>query len=72
MLAGVRKGGPAQQAGLRKGDIVTHFDGVRIQNLYDLTEVLRGCAPGDVVDVEFLRGDRTFKTKATLVRRRPR
>ena len=69
-LTGVRKGSPAEQAGLRKGDTVVEFNGLKIENLMDYTVALRQCAPGDAVAVRFERGEAQITTTATLTRRK--
>lgn len=71
-LSGVRKGSPADRAGVRAGDVIVRFNGVRTQSLQDFTQVLRDLAPGDEVEVEVLRGGETVKTRATLEKREDR
>ena len=39
-LSGVVKGGPAEQAGLQGGDIITELAGKKIENIYDYTYAL--------------------------------
>jgi Tol biopolymer transport system component len=51
----VRKGGPAEAAGLRAGDVIVEMDGKAIDNLYDMTFVLRDHHPGDVIRIAVLR-----------------
>jgi Tol biopolymer transport system component len=54
-LAGVRAGGPADKAGLQEGDIVVHFAGVEIKNIYDYTFALGGVKVGEPVEIAVLR-----------------
>jgi hypothetical protein len=68
-FADVREGSPAQKAGLKAGDVLIKFDSKPIENLYDFTFALRSHMPGDVVEVEVVRGDRTLKAKVTLEKR---
>ncbi|MBI2822792.1 MAG: M20/M25/M40 family metallo-hydrolase [Acidobacteria bacterium] len=65
----VQPDSPAYKAGLRGGDILTKFDGKPIDNLYDFTFALRSHAPGETVEVEYIRGDATIKAKVTLGKR---
>lgn len=55
----VTKGGPAEQAGLAKGDIIVSIDGKPATDLklYDVREMLRNSAPGTAVKLRFKRGD---------------
>jgi hypothetical protein len=69
-FADIRPGSPAAKAGLRAGDILTEFDGKRIQNLYDFTYALRAKRPGQEVLVKVLRGDQTIEAKVLLTERR--
>ena len=69
-FADIRPGSPAAKAGLRAGDILTEFDGKRIQNLYDFTYALRAKQPGQEVLVKVLRGDQTIEAKVLLTARK--
>ena len=46
--------GPAYQAGIRKGDIITHIDGVEVNTNTKLKTILYGHKPGDVIKVRFV------------------
>ena len=46
-LAGVRPGGPADQAGLQRGDWVVELSGREVRDIYDLMYVLREVKPGE-------------------------
>ena len=46
-LAGVRPGGPADQAGLQRGDWIVELSGREIRDIYDLMYVLREVKPGE-------------------------
>ena len=69
-FADIRPGSPAAKADLRGGDILTEFDGKKIQNLYDFTYALRAKKPGQEVLVKVLRGDQTIEAKVLLTERR--
>jgi serine protease Do len=51
------RGGPAELAGLRPGDLITNIDGVPIRTANDLTSLLDQRYPGDVIEVNWI--DRT-------------
>lgn len=73
-IVGVSPGGPAEQAGLRPGDVLVAIDGKPLKRAGDQTpaaqvvEHLREVEPGTTVKVDYLRGDKrqsvTVKTKA--------
>jgi predicted metalloprotease with PDZ domain len=55
LLLEVVGGGPAESAGLRAGDVVTHVAGDAVGDPGDILEALDGHAPGDEVPVEYVR-----------------
>lgn len=54
-LAGVAPSGPAETAGLRRGDTIVEVDGRRIENLYDYTYALEALRVGIPARVTVLR-----------------
>ena len=69
---GVRLGevvatGPAAEAGLRTGDVVTSFDRRPLSEPTDLIALVRKTAPGEVVEVTYKRGSTSHDAAVTLV-----
>lgn len=60
-IMNVEPGGPADQAGLRRGDVVVEFAEVTIMSMDDLVAAVRGSAIDRSVPVRALRGDRIKK-----------
>ena len=56
LLSGVRSGGPAEQAGLRRGDRIVELAGREVRDIYDLMYVLQEAKPGDLTTVVVERG----------------
>ncbi|MEV5568610.1 trypsin-like peptidase domain-containing protein [Spirillospora sp. NPDC052269] len=54
--APVTKGGAADRAGLKPGDVITKVDGRPIENASDLIATIRSRAPGNVIKVSYLPG----------------
>ena len=50
-LSGVIAGGPAEQGGLRKGDVIVELAGRRVENIYDYTYAIEALKVGETVDV---------------------
>jgi Zn-dependent M28 family amino/carboxypeptidase len=69
LLSGVRSGSPAEQAGIKGGDVIVKFDGVRIDNIYDYTFALRSRKPGQQVRITVQREGKEVDLLATLGRR---
>jgi serine protease Do len=59
----------AHSAGLLNGDIITSLDGVQMLDVSDLVNIIRRHRPGDVVKIEYLRGNKAGSTKASLAGR---
>src|SRR3954454_76033 len=64
--ASVVAGGPADQAGLQSGDIITAVDGTALDGAHPLDMVMSQHAPGDAVTLDVLRGGQTVKISVTL------
>jgi Do/DeqQ family serine protease len=50
--------GGADQAGLEKGDVITHLNGIEVNSLSQLLEVVGQYRPGDMVSVDVKRDNR--------------
>ena len=68
-ITGVRAGSPAEQAGLKGGDVITAIGDKRIANLYDMTDALRSRRPGDTVVVVTRRDGVEHRATAILGKR---
>ncbi len=64
-LAGVRAGSPADKAGLRNGDIIIHFAGQKIANVYDYTYALDAARAGQPTPVVILREGKEVELSVT-------
>ncbi|HET7683927.1 MAG TPA: trypsin-like peptidase domain-containing protein [Marmoricola sp.] len=62
----VEQGGPADQAGLKSGDVITKVDGAVIDGSESLVATIRGHRPGDEVEITYLRGKDTKTVTVTL------
>jgi len=68
-LMGVRPGSPADQGGLKAGDVIVEFGGVAVKDLYSYTDALYTHKPGDVVKVVVLRGTQRVELMVTVGKR---
>ena len=66
LLSGVREGGPASAAGIKGGDLLTKMGDVKLNNIYDFVFALRKFAPGDSVEVHYIRDGQEQITHAVL------
>jgi len=69
ILSDVYPGSPAEKAGLRPGDVVTHLNGERMHNGREL-DVNLYPELGSIATLSVVRGDSTFETGVRVVRER--
>jgi len=70
LLGGVIGGGPAEQAGLQKGDVIIEIAGQSITNIYDYTYALELLKIGQPTKVIYLRGKERRETMLTPAARK--
>jgi serine protease Do len=62
----VVEGSPADRAGLREGDIITHVDGITVDGDDPLDEILTQYRPGETVSLRVLRGEEVVDLQMEL------
>ncbi len=65
-LDGTSPGGPAEKAGLLRGDVIVGFGAIEIGGMGDYMYALNAHKPGDVVTVRFLREGALETAQVTL------
>ncbi|MDA1180116.1 MAG: M20/M25/M40 family metallo-hydrolase, partial [Planctomycetota bacterium] len=60
-LSGVAKGGPAEKAGVRAGDVIVELAGKKIENIYDYTYAIEALRLGRGTKIQVRRGDATLE-----------
>lgn len=65
LVAQPQRGGPAEQAGLKSGDVITAVDGAKIDGPRDLARKIAALGPGKTAELTFLRNgsEKTAKLK---------
>ncbi len=71
-ITSVTTGGPADDAGLQAGDIVTAVDGQPMNDSTDLSTYVNSKAPGDKITMTVKRNGQTQKIDAVLADRPPK
>lgn len=66
MVTGVVKDSPAAAAGLRRGDIITGFDGNPVEDETDLLSFIYARQPGDKAELKYYRDGKELKAEAKL------
>ena len=62
----INSGSPAEEAGLRKGDVITHVNGTRVADGNALIVAIRTHQPGETIEFTVTRGSEQRKVKVTL------
>jgi 2-alkenal reductase len=65
-VAQVGSGTPADEAGIKEGDVILAIDGQNIDAQNSFAEILFNHKPGDTVDVDLQRGDQQLTVQVTL------
>jgi len=55
-------GGPAEESGLMRGDIITEFNGKTVSSYTDLENAISSCSAGDSVTIKIYRSGRFYST----------
>jgi serine protease Do len=55
LVADVTAGGPAEEAGIKRGDVIVSFDGEEIKEMHDLPYIVASTPVGEKVTVEIIR-----------------
>ena len=66
LLSGVRSGGPADLAGLQRGDRIVELAGREVRDIYDLMYVLQEAKPGEETTVVAERADGRIRLDITF------
>ncbi len=64
-ISGASKDSPAAQAGLQENDVITEFDGVKIENIYDYVYTLQSVKPNVETTMKINRGGQAKEVKIT-------
>lgn len=63
----ILKGGPADKAGIRAGDLITHFEGKEITTAEELIVAVRAQEVGDTIKLRYFRNGKSTEVSLTLV-----
>ncbi len=65
LLSGVAKGGPADKAGVKGGDVIVKLAGKAIENIYDYTYAIEALKAGQEVELVVTRDGKEVTMKVT-------
>ncbi|MBB5131999.1 putative serine protease PepD [Thermocatellispora tengchongensis] len=69
LVGSVSSGGPAEQAGIRQGDVITKIGDQNVTGADDVIGTVRGHKAGDKVSVTYVRDGQTHTVTVTLAER---
>lgn len=65
-VAEVVPGGPADRAGIKTGDFITHFNGQEVENSHELPTLVGRLAPGVEATVNFIQQGKNYERRVLL------
>lgn len=66
LIESVYPGSPAEQAGMKAGDVIVEFDGKAVSKFADLFGAVENAEPGDEVSLKVRRGEETLELNMTI------
>ena len=66
VVQNVVDGGPASEAGIKRGHIITEFNGIKITDYTVLTDAIAQCTPNEVITVVVYESGRYYSTSLTV------
>ena len=69
VISGILKGGPADKAGLKPGDVITQINDTEIENVAHLLNTVSQVLPGKKISVKGIRDNKAFSAEATVAQR---
>jgi serine protease Do len=71
LVTGVTTGGPAEKAGVKKGDVIVSFDGIPLEGVNDFRNRLATGRIGKTVEIGLLRKGETVAVQASIAAYKP-
>lgn len=69
IVNGIAKSGPADKAGIKPGNVITHINETEIKNTRHLLNLVSEIKPGNTLSIKGINQKGTFSSKATVIQR---
>ena len=69
IVNGIAKSGPADNAGIKPGNVITHINNIEIKNSRHLLNLVSEIKPGNTLSIKGINLKGTFTTEATVIQR---
>jgi len=66
LVAAVERDGPAERAGIAPGDVIVRFGNKEVRHAMDVTGIVLGAEPAQLVPIDFIRNGRRSTVEARL------
>lgn len=66
LVSDVIEGSPAEKAGIQRGDVIIEYEGKKIDEPYQLRNMVANTEPGREVELKIIRGNRPIVKKVTI------
>jgi len=66
LVSDVIEGSPAEKAGIQRGDVIIEYEGKKIDEPYQLRNMVANTAPGQEVELKIMRENRPTVKKVTI------
>ncbi len=66
LVGDVIEGGPAEEAGIERGDVIIEYDGKKIDEPYQLRNMVANTTPGKEVELKIIKESKTETKKVTI------
>lgn len=66
LVGDVIEGSPAEKAGLRRGDVIIEFEGRKIEEPYQMRNMVADTSPGQTIALKIIRENRTETREVTV------
>lgn len=69
IISNIIRNGPADQAGLTRGDVITRINGAEVKNVRSALTLISQAKPGSTVKISGIRRGKNFEADATVMQR---
>ncbi len=66
LVGDVIEGSPAEKAGIQRGDVIMEYEGKKIEEPYQLRNMVANTAPGQEMEIKIIRENRIETKKVTI------
>jgi len=66
LVGDISKGSPAEKSGIKRGDIITEYDGKKVKDVGNLRNMVAQSKVGTEVPLTILRGDKEYTVKVLI------